>query len=116
MADETVETLKLIWQEIKNLGENLGSRIDATNSRLDATNARLDATNERLEETRLEFRAELRAVGDRIAESEMRVATEVVAMRGAFLEMKEKLTDILKQEARIRKLEDRLAAVERKVG
>jgi chromosome segregation ATPase len=66
---EQTELLRLIWNEMKALGQNLGERIDRTNARLEAldtrvdsmrvelkteiagTNARLDQTNERLDQT-----------------------------------------------------------------
>ena len=54
-SDEQTELLRLIWNEMKALGANLGTRIDATNARLDATGAslgaRIDGTNARLDRT-----------------------------------------------------------------
>jgi predicted nucleic acid-binding Zn-ribbon protein len=40
--NEQTELLRNIWNEMKALGTNLGSRIDQTNDRLDQTNDRLD--------------------------------------------------------------------------
>ena len=45
---EQTQLLRNIWNEMKQLGDNLGGRIDQTNARLDQTNARLDETNTRL--------------------------------------------------------------------
>ena len=46
---EQTQLLRNIWNEMKQLGANLGARIDQTNSQLGETNARLDQTNARLE-------------------------------------------------------------------
>jgi predicted nucleic acid-binding Zn-ribbon protein len=66
MSDEQTEILRGIWQELKDLGQNLGERIDRTNERLDDTRealrgelaemrrellARIDGTNSRIDET-----------------------------------------------------------------
>ncbi|MBI5480693.1 MAG: hypothetical protein HY906_17680 [Deltaproteobacteria bacterium] len=56
MSDEQTEILRGIWQELKDLGKNLGDRIDRTNQRLDETR---DAVRAELAETRDALRAEL---------------------------------------------------------
>lgn len=77
--------------------------IRSTNVRLDSTNERLDATNERLE------RLETRQVA-----SEVRLATELVAVVGAVRELRDTLVadrelrnDVADHERRIRALERR---------
>ena len=127
MADEVVETLKLIWQEMKALN----SKADRTNERLESlersTGARFESLErstgarfeslERSTEAHFEsLEGEIRGMGSRIAESEMRVATEVVALRGAFVDMRDKLSVVIRQDHRIQSLEERVAAVERKTG
>jgi archaellum component FlaC len=57
---EQTQLLRNIWNEMKQLGANLGARIDQTNARLEQMNSslgeRIDQTNARLEgvENRLE--------------------------------------------------------------
>ena len=65
---EQTELLRNIWQEMKALGHNLGSRIDQTNSRLDQTNERLDQTNERLDQTNERLDQGFETLGRRIDE------------------------------------------------
>src|SRR5207237_1048436 len=96
---EQVEVLRLIWQEIKDLGKNLGGRIDETNRRLDETKEGLEsqigglrremkaeiselrremtADNAELRHELKEEIAELRHV---MAEGDMKVASEVTAL------------------------------------
>src|SRR5438552_2909687 len=54
-SEQQTELLRLIWNEMKALGTNLGGRIDelgrTLGARIDATNGRLDDTNARLDET-----------------------------------------------------------------
>lgn len=116
MSDEAVETLKLIWLEMKALN----SKADRTNERLESlersTEARFESS-ERSTAARFEsLEGEIRGMGDRIAESEMRVATEIVALRGAFVDMRDNLSVVIRQDHRIQKLEERVSAVERKTG
>ena len=40
--NEQTELLRAIWNEMKALGKNLGSRIDGLGARIDETNERLD--------------------------------------------------------------------------
>ena len=74
--DLTTEILIQIRDEIRKTNE----RLDSTNERLDSTNERLDSTNERLE--RLEARQ---------TETELRLATELVAVASAVRELKDAL-------------------------
>ncbi len=89
MADLSTEVLIEIRDEIRTLRSDLGNRIDETNSRLD----------------RLERRQ---------AESEVRVATELVAVAGAvnqlrdaILEDRELRNSVIDHERRIAALESR---------
>ena len=94
VADLTVSILREIRDEVRK-----------TNQRLDQTNERLDQTNERLE--RLERRQ---------TETEVRLATELVAVASAVGE----LTELLRQDRALRQRVDdherRISAVEQKVG
>jgi hypothetical protein len=72
-SDITVEILKDIRQELRDLRADTNSRFEALESklvgRIDETNARLDETNVRLD-----------ALGRRVVESELRVATAMTAL------------------------------------
>ncbi len=94
MADLTTEVLVEIRDEIRTMRSELGGKIDQTNARLDQTNARLD---------RLERRQ---------GESDIRVATELVAVVGAVNDLREAILEdrqlrstVLDHEMRIRALE-----------
>jgi chromosome segregation ATPase len=101
VADLTVSILREIRDEVRKTNQ----RLDQTNERLDQTNERLDQTNERLE--RLERRQ---------TETEVRLATELVAVASAVGE----LTELLRQDRALRQRVDdherRISAVEQKVG
>jgi len=94
VANLTVSILREILDEVRK-----------TNQRLDQTNERLDQTNERLE--RLERRQ---------TETEVRLATELVAVASAVGE----LTELVRQDRALRQRVDdherRISAVEQKVG
>ena len=63
---EQTEILRNIWNEMKALGHNLGSRIDQTNERLDITNQRVDITNQRLEVMHGELKREIACTNERL--------------------------------------------------
>ena len=63
---EQTELLRLIWNEMKALGQNLGERIDRTNDRLDATNSRLDSM-------RVELKSEIAGTNARLDQTNERL-------------------------------------------
>ena len=102
--DVTIEILKSIRDEIR--GTN--TRIDGLDKRLEATNARLDhleqSTSSRLE--RLEKRQ---------VETEIRLATEIVAVAGAVNKLTEAYREDRQVRATVRDHEKRLSALEKRV-
>jgi len=104
-VDLTLEVLKEIRNAVVETNTKLETlRVDVT-QRIDATNARIDATNARLD-----------GVERRQVESEVRLATEIVAVAGAVRELR----DVLRVERSIRERVDdherRLVAIERHGG
>ncbi|MCC6129148.1 MAG: hypothetical protein IT186_04405 [Acidobacteria bacterium] len=117
MSDEVVETLKLIWGEMKALN----SRAERTNTELSRTNERLDRTNDRLERleattnerlTSLEGRVQ--GMSSRLVEVEMRLTTEVIALAAIMKDIRDSL--LTAGQTRMNQLDDRLTRLERKVG
>lgn len=106
-SDLTIEILRGIRDEVRGLRGDANERIDATNVRLDATNARLDAlredTNFRFE--RLERREN---------ETEVRLASEIVAVAGAVREVRDLLREDRAADHRIDDHERRIAALEQR--
>jgi archaellum component FlaC len=98
MADLSVEILKQIRDEVRVTRTELSSRIDATNERLDATNERLD---------RLERRQ---------TETEIRLATELVATVGAINELRDVVVQAIGHGKQVADHEHRIRALEQKVG
>jgi chromosome segregation ATPase len=82
MADLTTEALIEIREEIRATRRDLSERIDQTNTRLDQANAQLDQTNTRL--GRLEQRQ---------TDSEVRVATELLAVVGAVNQLRDAILE-----------------------
>ena len=91
------------------------------------TNERLDKTNDRLDELRLDVRSGLddlrtdlvdriERVERRQTETEMRLASELVAVGGAVREVRELLREDRALRDRVDDHERRLAAVERRTG
>ena len=120
MGDEAVETLRLIWGEMKALNAKIERtneglrelRGDVAGVKAELTGVKAEAitTNERL--ASLEVRtSEMR---DRIVESEMRLATEVVALAGVTKEIRDGI--LAAGQARFALIEERLARLEKKVG
>jgi chromosome segregation ATPase len=129
-TDEHLVALRGMWQEMKVLGRRvdrvrteLSARIDQTNERLDATrsdlsvridavrtelSARIDQTNERVDALRGEFARAL-------AESQTRIATELLAVRQVL----DTVTTILRQRdadrAALAQLAERVGRLEQRV-
>jgi hypothetical protein len=106
-TDLTIEILKSIRDEVRATREDLGTRIDATNARLDATNARLDETN-----------TGLAALREQQVHSEIRLATELVALSSAVRTVAERLRDPRDAglSARVEDHERRLGELEKRTG
>jgi hypothetical protein len=97
MADLTTQILIEIRDEIRELRRD-------TNERIDLTNQRLESTNERVER-----------VERRQTESELRLASEIVAVAGAVHELKDAVIAELRLSSRVEDHEQRLQALERGV-
>ncbi|MCK6684932.1 MAG: hypothetical protein L6R30_21230 [Thermoanaerobaculia bacterium] len=111
-AAEQTEILRGIWQSIKDLGQNLGGRIDQTNARLDQTNARLDSAVDRIE--RLEEQGEsLRAA---FTQMEMRLAAELVEVRGQLIALIDHLKAHQADSARLNDCEVDIRDLKRRVS
>ena len=118
--DEQTELLRWIWNEIKELGRNLGSRIDQTNAKLEQTrnelsarihqtNERIDQTNERLEELRDEL-------STRITQSEIHTATAITDLVGTLGEMKTLFSDRLDLRGRVARCEHDIEDIKQRLG
>jgi predicted nucleic acid-binding Zn-ribbon protein len=118
--DEQTELLRGIWNEIKELGKNLGSRIDQTNAKLEQTrnelsarihqtNERIDQTNERLEELRDEL-------STRITQSEIHTATAITDLVGTLGEMKTLFSDRLDLRGRVARCEHDIEDIKQRLG
>jgi ABC-type transporter Mla subunit MlaD len=119
-GDDAVLILRGIWAETKALNaridrtrEDLVAAIQQTNQRIDQTNGRLDQANGRLDQ--LEQAVE--SLGRRQTETEVRLASELVAVARAVTEVRDLLRDRLdlrdrveNHELRLVRLEDRLPA------
>jgi DNA repair exonuclease SbcCD nuclease subunit len=80
-------------------------------------------TNQRLDATRVELSDRIDRLEKRQRESESRLATELVALAGAVREVRDLLKEdratrdaVQKHDARLAELDQRMTAVERKVG
>jgi phage shock protein A len=86
--DEQTELLRGIWNEMKELGKNLGSRIDQTNTKLDQTNSRLDQTRDELRREIRQTNVRLEQLRDelstRITQSEIHTATAITDLIGTL--------------------------------
>lgn len=101
-VDLTVKLLEQIRDEIRTTRTDLAARLDGTNARVDGLSERLDGTNGRLD-----------GLERRRTESELRVATELVALSGAVRDVKDLLRERLDDRDRIDDHEKRLQALER---
>jgi chromosome segregation ATPase len=101
----TLAVLKGLRADLNQGLASVRTEIQRTNERLDQTNERLDQTNERLD--RLERRQ---------TETEVRLATELVAVAAAVGDLKTLLDTRLELRNTVSNHEHRLAAVEKKLG
>ena len=111
-----VKTLNAEVKTIATEAKKTNERLDATNERLDATNERLDATNERLDTTNERLDAQGARL-DRLAEGQIRVATEVATLRGEVTKQGDRLENaILTGGQMFQGFRQRLDRLERHVG
>ena len=94
MTDMSVEILKSIRDELRNVGEHLGARIDGLGTRIDETNERLDRLERRQTQTEVRLATEL-----------TEVAKLIGSLRDAILEDRELRAKVDDHETRIRALE-----------
>lgn len=98
MTDQAIEVLKEIRDELKATRVDLSGRIDQTNARLDQTNVRLDRVERRQ------------------AESEIRLATELVAVSAAIGDLKNVIIEDRQLRGQVADHEVRLKALEKKAS
>jgi chromosome segregation ATPase len=107
-TDLTIEILKGIREEARRTNEQLAKtneRIAETNERIDETNGRLGETNERIE-----------ALHRRQTETELRLATELVAVGSAVREVRDLLREDRALRSQVDDHERRLSAIESRAG
>ena len=102
MADITTQVLIEIRDEIRELRRDTNHRLDLVNERIDVTNQSLEATNDRVG-----------SIERRQTESELRIASEIVAVAGAVHELKDAVIAELRLSSRVEDHEQRLQALER---
>ncbi len=114
--DKHLEALQGIWGEMKTLN----GRVNTTNERIDTLSDRIDSglaqVRVELRTGLAEVRAEVRSAVDQQRESEMHIATELVAVRGALVEVTDHLRAQRDEHKRLDALEERVEKLERKVG
>ncbi len=75
--NEQTELLRLIWTEMKALGQNLGSRIDGVSERLDSVSERLDAVrtelSERIDSVRIVLSGRIDQTNERLDQTNERL-------------------------------------------
>jgi hypothetical protein len=105
----TIELLKSIRDEVRETNVRVDRLRDELTGELRSTNARLDALRE-------ETGARFERLEHRQVETEVRLATELVAVAGAVREVR----DLLREDRAVRqKVEDherRIAAIEARIG
>ena len=104
-TDLTIEILKGIREETHK-----------TSERVNETNQRLDETNQRLDNLRTDLVDRIERVERRQTESEVRLASELVAVGGAVREVGDLLREDRALRTRVDDHERRLSAVERRTG
>jgi chromosome segregation ATPase len=118
MGDEAVETLKLIWGEMKTLNSKIDRTREELSIRLDRTreelSERLDRTREELSGRLTSLEGEVGMMRDRMVESEMRLATEVVTLAGIMKDVRDNLQAA--GQTRFALIEERLTRLEKKVS
>jgi chromosome segregation ATPase len=97
----TITILKEIRDEIRKTNE----RVEQTNQRLDQTNQRLDQTNQKLA-----------GLERRQTESEVRLATEIIGVAAAVRDLSDLLRADRTLRAKVDEHDQRIHALERKVG
>jgi hypothetical protein len=102
MTDATIEILKGIRDEVRGM-----------NGRLDETNTRLHESNERLDALRDDTNIRFERLERRQAETELRLATELVGIAGAVREVRDLLREDRPLRAQVDDHERRLAALEK---
>jgi chromosome segregation ATPase len=108
-TDLTIEILKGIRDEAHKTNE----RLDRTNSRLDELRVDVRAG---LDELRTDLVDRIERVERRQTETEVRLATELVAVGGAVREVRDLLREDRALRDRVDDHERRLSAVERRTG
>jgi len=111
-TDLTIEILRSIRDEAHQTNE----RLELTNQRLDQTNKRIDRTNDRLDQLRTDVVDRIERVERRQTETEIRLASELVAVGGAVREVRDLLREDRTLRDRVDDHERRLSAVERRTG
>ncbi len=101
-SDLVVEILRSIRDEVRVLHQDANERVDATNARLDALREDTNVRFERLER--------------RQTETEVRLASEIVAVAGAVREVRDLLREDRVADHRIDDHERRIAALEQRVA
>jgi benzoyl-CoA reductase/2-hydroxyglutaryl-CoA dehydratase subunit BcrC/BadD/HgdB len=101
-SDLSLAVLKQIRDAVTQTREELSQRIDQTNQRLDQTNQRLDQTREELSR--------------RQTETEIRLATEFVAVVGAVHSLRDAIVADRDLRRTVEDHEQRLGAIERRTG
>ncbi len=101
-TDITVEILKDIRDEMRQMRTDLTGRIDQTNSRIDQTNANLEALREELPR--------------RIVESEIRTSTAIADLAGTVRDMTQVLRASHDLAPRVARCEQDIAQLQRRVG
>ncbi len=102
VSDMTVKILGEIRDEIRGTRADLNARLDQTNACLDQTNARLGETNEKVD-----------LLARRQTQTEVRLATEIVALAGAVDRTNRLLRERLDDRDRIDEIDRRVTALER---
>ena len=108
-TDLTIEILKGIREETHKTNE----RLDKTNDRLDELRVDLRSG---LDDLRTDLVDRIERVERRQTETEMRLASELVAVGGAVREVRDLLREDRALRDRVDDHERRLAAVERRTG
>jgi chromosome segregation ATPase len=110
MTDITTKLLQQIRDEMRSTRVDLTARLDATNARLDATNGRLETTNEGL----AGVSQRLDRLERRQTETEVRLATEIIAVAAAITDLKNVIVEDRKLRTQVSNHENRIKALERK--
>jgi len=69
--DEIIETMRAMWSDLKTSVRSVGERVDSLAERVDQNGPRIDAMDRR------------------VFDSEVRLATEMVAIAGAIRELRD---------------------------